>query len=66
MKRSHLETKEQTIQRVWTVEDIPVLQASVALPEPQPAKDAAARRIHFDGVYMRQDIGQRALAARKG
>ena len=45
MKRSHLETKEQTIQRVWTVEDIPVLQASVALPEPQSAKDAAARRI---------------------
>ena len=27
---------------------------------------AAARQIHFDGVYMRNDIGQRALAAGKG
>lgn len=45
MKRSHLETKEHTVQRVWTVEDIPVLQASVSLPEPQLVKDAAARRI---------------------
>ena len=27
---------------------------------------AAAQRIHFDGVYMRHDIGQRALAAGKG
>ena len=27
---------------------------------------AAAESIHFDGVYMRHDIGQRALAAGKG
>lgn len=45
MKQSHLETKEHTIQRVWTVEDIPVLQASVSLPEPQLVKGSAARRI---------------------
>lgn len=45
MKRSHLETKEHTIQRTWTVEDIPVLQASVSLPEPQLTKDSCTRRI---------------------
>jgi hypothetical protein len=45
MKRSHLETTERTVQRIWTAEDIPVLQASAALPEPQSAKGPIARRI---------------------
>lgn len=44
-QRSHLETKEFTTERVWTVEDIPVLQASVTLPEPVQAEDGCTRRI---------------------
>lgn len=45
MKREHLDTKEHTIRRVWTVEDIPVLEAAVTLPEPQHTNDACTRRI---------------------
>lgn len=45
MKREHLDTKEHTIRRVWTVEDIPVLEATVTLPEPQHTNDACTRRI---------------------
>lgn len=45
MKRSCLETKEYTVQRTWTVEDVPVLEASVSLPVPQFDKGACARRI---------------------
>ena len=45
MKREHLDTKEFTIRRVWTVEDLPVLEAAVTLPEPQTVNDACTRRI---------------------
>jgi hypothetical protein len=36
-----------TTERAWTVEDVPVLTASVSLPQPVPAADRTARRIQW-------------------
>lgn len=44
-QRLFLDTKECTAERIWTVDDIPVLQASVSLPEPVLADDLCTRRI---------------------
>ena len=41
----HLRTEPFTIHREWTESDIPVLRASVSLPEPVPALNAVCRRI---------------------
>lgn len=46
--KTHLEylrTEPFTIHREWTESDIPVLRASVSLPEPVPALNAVCRRI---------------------
>lgn len=45
MKGSHPMHNTHTIRRIWTVEDIPVLQAAVSLPETLGATGAAVRRI---------------------
>lgn len=41
----HLRTEPFTTHREWTQEGIPVLMASVSLPEPVPALSAVSRRI---------------------
>ena len=43
-----------------------VTAAAATLEEALKDAYAAAEQIHFDGVYMRHDIGRRALAAGKG
>ena len=47
MKESltQLHTEPASAEREWTVEEIPVLSASVSLPEPVPAADRLSRRI---------------------
>ena len=47
MKESltQLHTEPASAEREWTVEEIPVLSASVSLPEPVPAADRISRRI---------------------
>lgn len=42
---TQLHTEAMTAEREWTVEEIPVLSASVSLPEPVPAADKVSRRI---------------------
>ena len=44
----HLRTEPFTIHREWTESDIPVLRASVSLPEPVPALNAVCRRIRAE------------------
>ena len=39
------EIRAMTAEREWTVEEIPVLSASISLPEPVPAADKVSRRI---------------------
>lgn len=41
-----LRTEPFAAEREWTVEDIPVLTASVAVPRPVPAEDRVSRRIY--------------------
>jgi len=41
----HLQTEPFTTDREWTVEEIPVLTASVSLPQPIPVTTQIARRI---------------------
>lgn len=41
-----LQTEPFTAEREWTVEGIPVLTAAVSLPQPVPAADRVARRVH--------------------
>ena len=43
---AELHTEPFAAEREWTVEDIPVLTASVAVPRPVPAADRVSRRIH--------------------
>lgn len=43
---AELRTEPFAAEREWTVEDIPVLTASVAVPRPVPAEDRVSRRIH--------------------
>lgn len=43
---AELHTEPFTAEREWTVEDIPVLTASVAVPRPVPAADRVSRRIY--------------------
>ena len=45
MKREQLDTKEHSIRRIWTADEIPVLEATVSLPEPQQVSEASTRRI---------------------
>ena len=40
-----LHTEDFAAERTWTAEGIPVLTASVVLPQPAPAKDKVSRRI---------------------
>lgn len=56
---SPIELRPFTLERVWTVEDIPVLTARITLPEPTHADTPAARRIrryyHFQQrVFLRR------------
>lgn len=44
-KLEELRTEDFAAEREWTVEGIPVLTASVTLPQPVPAKDKVSRRI---------------------
>ena len=56
MKESltQLHTEPASAEREWTVEEIPVLSASVSLPEPVPAADRLSRRIrHLHTVQIR-------------
>lgn len=43
---AELRTEPFTAEREWTLEDIPVLRASVSVPQPVPAADRVSRRIH--------------------
>lgn len=43
---TELHTEPFTAEREWTVEGIPVLTASVAVPRPEPLADSVSRRIH--------------------
>ena len=43
-----LHIEDFTAEREWTVEGIPVLCASLSLPQPVPAADKVSRRIHRD------------------
>lgn len=43
---AELRTEPFTAEREWTVEGIPVLTASAAVPRPVPAEDRVSRRIH--------------------
>lgn len=43
---AELRTEPFTAEREWTVEDIPVLTASVTVPRPAPAENRVSRRIH--------------------
>jgi hypothetical protein len=43
---TQLHTEPFAAEREWTVEDIPVLTASISLPQPVPAADKVSRRIH--------------------
>lgn len=43
---AELRTEPFAAEREWTVEDIPVLTASVAVPRPVPAVERVSRRIH--------------------
>lgn len=43
---AELRTEPFAAEREWTVEGIPVLTASVAVPRPVPAEDRVSRRIH--------------------
>lgn len=45
MERNQLQTQSFVTEREWTVDGIPVLTATVTLPQPVEAADAAARRI---------------------
>ena len=42
---TQLHAEAMTAEREWTVEEIPVLSASISLPEPVPAADKVSRRI---------------------
>ena len=42
---TELHTEPFAAEREWTVEDIPVLTASVSVPQPVPAQDRVSRRI---------------------
>lgn len=46
VREVQLHTEPFAAEREWTVEDIPVLTASVAVPRPVPAEDRVSRRIH--------------------
>lgn len=41
-----LHTESFTAEREWTVEGIPVLYASISLPQPEPRRDKVSRRIY--------------------
>ena len=41
---TQLHAEAMTAEREWTVEEIPVLSASISLPEPVPAADKVSRR----------------------
>lgn len=43
---AELHTELFAAEREWTVDDIPVLTASVTVPRPVPAEDRVSRRIH--------------------
>ena len=43
---AELHTEPFAAEREWTVEEIPVLTASVSVPRPVPASDRVSRRIH--------------------
>ena len=43
---AELRTEPFAAEREWTVEDIPVLTASVTVPRPAPAENRVSRRIH--------------------
>ena len=43
---TELHTEPFAAEREWTVEDIPVLTASVTVPRPAPAENRVSRRIH--------------------
>ena len=43
---AELHTEPFAAEREWTVEDIPVLTASVTVPRPAPAADRVSRRIY--------------------
>lgn len=43
---TQLHTEPFAAEREWTVEGVPVLTASVSLPQPVPMNDRVARRIH--------------------
>lgn len=43
---AELRTEPFAAEREWTVEGIPVLTASVAVPRPVPAEDRVSRRVH--------------------
>lgn len=46
MGKTELHTEPFAAEREWTVEGIPVLTASVTLPQPEPLSDKVSRRIH--------------------
>ena len=45
---AELHTEPFAAEREWTVEDIPVLTASVAVPRPVPAGDPGSPRLYPD------------------
>lgn len=46
MGKTELHTEPFAAEREWTVEGIPVLTASITLPQPEPLSDKVSRRIH--------------------
>lgn len=46
MGKTELHTEPFAAEREWTVEGIPVLTASVSVPQPEPLADKVSRRIH--------------------
>ena len=57
---TQLHAEAMTAEREWTVEEIPVLSASISLPEPVPAADKVSRRIRR---YYQAEEYRAALAA---